>query len=268
MLRRAITAQILNALALNPANTFVLLQYDILKTIYTSVASVSWQRTDNPSMNAIDPREYQAMQQLMEFLVKAADVAVMIPEERKHQYRARDWARESYRVCHVVLDPQLSDVPAPRDMKQSIEHVFSACFMRINAKRSPQFNVEHACAVFEVPGFLQRLVHWFYRREHLRQPNYGESAELITCIIDALQLARTNDSIPLHHKKTLAKALHFNQACASCNARSPDNPLLETCPLCLSVFYCNEECRTSGFRQHTSRCPQAWKADMRNQKTH
>lgn len=259
-LRMMICAQTVNALASSTANAFLLLQYDILKVVGDAVQSVNWERNDGPRGEHRDTRDYAGLLQVCEFLVKLADVGVMLSPENQGQFRARDWSRAAYRICHTALDPALSDNPAPALMRQIREQVFSAVFIRVNAKRCPSHHIDNASAVFEVPGFLNRLVHWFYRREQFR--DQGDSAELISEVIDALRLARQENQIPLHHKKALAKALKQNTPCDHCNSRQPEKPMLVACSTCIQAYYCNEDCRGQAWRAgHSKKCKQAYKAE-------
>lgn len=262
IMTRNIIACVINSLGGSATNAYLLLQYNVLKAIGETVQGVDWERTDakgGDKGDHLDSREYSSLLELCKFLVKSADVGMMISQEHQHHYRARDWARQVFRVCHVVLDPLLSDANHPALMKQIREQALSAMFVRINANRCPKYHAEQACAVFEVPGFLPRVCNWFYQREQQSE----EFARLITDVVDSLRAARDNGSIPSHNKKAIEKYLRHNTACNNCNVKRPEQPLMVACPHCVQKFYCNDQCRQQAWNSgHSQKCRHAWKAQV------
>lgn len=264
LMQRNLIASVINSLGKSATNAYILLQYNILSAIGDTVNSVNWERTDakgGEQGNRLDAIEYKSLLELMKFLVKSADVGMMISQDFQHHYRARDWARAVFRVCHVVLDPLLSDANHVNLVKQIREQALSAMFIRINPKRCPNYHAEQTCAVFEVPGFLKRVCHWFYQREQASP----EFEKLTADVINSLRLARQNSTIPSHHKKSLGKCLHHNKPCQNCNTRQPEQPLLAACPYCTQQFYCNEQCRQQAWHSgHSRQCKHAWKAQVKS----
>lgn len=196
--------------------------------------------------------EDMTLQSLLHFLIQGSYVWQTLGPDR---YPARDWSRQVFQFCQPVLEPVDTREDKNPPSTNARGRALMAILVRISPQRCLPHHLEHTRGLFEVPGLLKNIIHWFYERHSMPESFDDVATEIVR------DLTQNSKQLPKFISQPLEKALKFGQKCFLCGRSDPGLPLVTACA-CKEVYYCSRACQSESWKSHKANCKASWQDEV------